>query len=237
MSNSRRLSVVDKLLMAALDLLDDGKNPFSAEDLVVEAWKMFPDTFGLAGHVDENGIRKYPDSNRVFAEIMGSKPIRKKGFLRKVATKMYAVTDTGVQEAKALKMRSEYLAPAGIRPVEKTALGRPIVTKIKRLISSNAVQKYLDQRFDTITFYDACTYWGITPRSSAIQLEGKIAELKSIVNLALKETKGGQMAYHHGGKTFSEKELKVVLQVEEWLEETFKDQLQAIRRRRDERAS
>ena len=71
-------------MIAAIDLEESGKRPFTAEDFVVNAWKNFPDAFGLSGHLDESGNRKYPDSNRVYAETMGSKPIRKKGFLEKV---------------------------------------------------------------------------------------------------------------------------------------------------------
>lgn len=66
-------SILEKLLIAAFELEEKGHKPFSAEDIVVASWQKFPDAFGLAGYQD-----RYPDSNRVFAEIMGSKPIRKK---------------------------------------------------------------------------------------------------------------------------------------------------------------
>jgi hypothetical protein len=89
------LSVSEKLLLAAHTLEQQGKQLFSAEDLVVAAWRAFPLTFGLRGHADAAGTPAHPDSNRVFAEIMGSKPIRKKGLLVKTGTKMYSLTESG----------------------------------------------------------------------------------------------------------------------------------------------
>src|SRR2546422_184533 len=105
MRNNNGLTVPEKLLLAASELEEKGLRPFSAEDLVVSAWRKFPDTFGLAGHRGENGQPAYPDSNRVFAEIMGSKPIRKRGMLEKVGSKMYQVTEAGREHAEHLLNR------------------------------------------------------------------------------------------------------------------------------------
>jgi hypothetical protein len=96
------MNSTDKLVLAAVKLEKKGKKPFSAEDLVVSAWKLFPNSFGLAGNADEKGIPLYPDSNRVFVEIMGSKPIRKKGYLEKVGNKMYQLTQSGRNRADIL---------------------------------------------------------------------------------------------------------------------------------------
>ena len=97
-----KLSIADKLLIAALDIEKAGKKEFSAEDLVVSAWKKFPDAFGLQGYLDENGKSIYPNSNRVYAEIMGSKPLRKRGLFQKVGNKMYKLTEAGHPYAKSV---------------------------------------------------------------------------------------------------------------------------------------
>src|SRR5262245_26355120 len=99
------LKVHEKLLLAAADLTDEGKQTFSAEDLVVAAWRRDPNTFGLAGYLDGDGRPLYPNSNRVFAEIMGSKPIRAQGLLMKSGTKMFRLTEAGVQRAAMLRGR------------------------------------------------------------------------------------------------------------------------------------
>ena len=133
MSNINTLTVSDKLLIASFKLEQKGKSPFSAEDLVVSAWKNFPDTFGLRGYRDNNGKLNYPDSNRVFAEIMGSKPIRKKGYLMKVGTKTYKLTESGREYAKFLHKQVDKPAP------EKAALPREIETQLKLLFDSRGI--------------------------------------------------------------------------------------------------
>lgn len=101
MARNGDLSVSDKLLVAACRL-EERVPLFSAEDLVVAAWEYYPDTFGLRGHPSSSGKALYPDSNRVFAEIMGSKPLRARGLLEKTGSKTYRLTGAGRQRARTL---------------------------------------------------------------------------------------------------------------------------------------
>src|SRR5262245_25492266 len=94
--NRDQLIVPQKLLVAALEVRKRSPT-FSAEDLVVEAWKQFPDTFGLTGYA-----QLHPDSNRVLTNIMGTKGMRGKGWLRKVGEKRYQLTAAALQEGEAL---------------------------------------------------------------------------------------------------------------------------------------
>src|SRR5687768_4031917 len=103
LASTPKVTVHEKLLLAAAGLEDEGKSTFTAEDLVVAAWKLDPETFGLSGHTDESGRPAYPNSNRVFVEIMGSKPIRKQGLLAKSGTKTFRLTETGRQRAARLR--------------------------------------------------------------------------------------------------------------------------------------
>ena len=51
---------------------------------------------------------------------------------------------------------------------------------------------------DAITFFDACTFWGITPGSSSIQLQGRVAIVKllrAIPGVACREPKGAFYAF------------------------------------------
>src|SRR3989442_8049614 len=128
-----KLSVVDKLIRAALDLEREGRIPFTAEDLVVSARKVYPDTFGLAGYTDAQGQRLYPDSNPVSAEIMGSKPIRQKGWLTKVGNKMYQLTEAGRQHGAAL-------SGSDLSGTEKIGLGRDSREEIERVLKAKAAE-------------------------------------------------------------------------------------------------
>src|ERR1700682_1820790 len=45
-------TVPEKILLAAFQLEEEGKSPFSAEDLIVSSWKKFPKTLGLKGYAE-----------------------------------------------------------------------------------------------------------------------------------------------------------------------------------------
>lgn len=224
------LSVPDKLVLAAYELEEGGQRPFSAEDLVVSAWRKFPDTFGLAGYRAEDGQLLYPDSNRVFAEVMGSKPIRKRGLLRKVGRKMYQLTEAGREYAGTLSRRpAESVA-------EKAALARGLVAEpLRRLLSSRAVEKFKNGRISDITFYDACAFWGISPSSSAIQLKGQVANFEKIVKAAQDVARDRATTFEHGGRAFTTEDLGILLQVHEHLLQSFRQEIDIIRMRTDER--
>jgi hypothetical protein len=209
MPSRAKLSVCDKLLLAAFRLGKDGSLPFSAEDLVVAAWREFPNTFGLSGHNDSNDVPLYPDSNRVFAEIMGSKPIRQRGLLVKVGEKMYKLTGTGRDLAARLDAAAVEGGESNIGDAKAT-LPRSIMVTLKKLLSSRAVQKYAKGQVSELTFHDACLFWGITPQSSAIEMVGKRKDLEGQIEAARRYLQGGPMRFQHGGDVLSSETLDML---------------------------
>lgn len=224
------LSISEKVLFAAFGLEQQGRRPFSAEDLVVAAWREFPDAFGLAGYQSSDGRPLYPDSNRVFVEIMGSKPIRKRGLLVKVGKKMYQLTEAGRAHAHLLSRRRSAVS------VEKIGLSREIQHKLKRLISSKATQKYRDGRPDDLTFHDACAFWSISPRSSAIEFNGRIANLTELIAIARDGIRDKAATFEHGGHIVTTRDLDGLLALHECLLKNFGREVQIIKSRMDERA-
>lgn len=226
---AKRLTVQDKILLAALDLVRLDKTEFSAEDLVVAAWKKYPDTFGLAGYVTKEGVAKYPDSNRVFAEIMGSKPLRKQGHVRKVGRKLYELTDVGRDKAEFLAGIDAENTPS------KASLPRSIEIELRRLLSSRVIEKLVSGQNEDISFYDACTFWGITPRSSAIELEGRLESTQQVIRRASEAVVGGAATFEHGGDTFTDQQLDLLSEADSVLRSRFDQELAIIRKRTDER--
>ncbi len=196
---------------------------------MVTAWQKFPDAFGLAGYRGGEGRLSFPDSNRIFAEIMGSKPIRKRGLLEKVGSKMYQLTEAGRDHARLLSNRAK-----GSK-VEKAALARETEQELKRLFASKAVEKFKNNRAGDITFYDACAFWRVSPRSSAIELEGRFANLESVVGAARKVVKERTSTFEHGGPAFGRADLDVLLDLHRGLQESFQEEIRIIRKRTDER--
>lgn len=234
MSREAKLSISEKLLLAAAKLEAAGKMHFSAEDLVVSAWRTFPHTFGLSGHQDDTGKPLYPDSNRVYAEIMGAKPIRKRGLLVKVGEKMYELTQTGRELAAQLQSVSK-TGGAAEKPRDRSALDRGLKKKIEHLLASRAVQKVDNSQQDTLSFFDACVFWGITPQSSSIELEGRLKDTMGLFNAVRHSLQGEQTRFGHGGKIFGQETLALLERTNTALLEMFASQLVTIRKRTDQR--
>ena len=225
----KKLSISDKLVISAYSIEEEGQSPFSAEDLVVRAWQKFPDAFGLAGCKNDVGKSLYPDSNRVFAEIMGSKPIRQRGYLIKVGKKIYELTTAGREYAKNL------LGSANDSKIKKSGLPREIIKELKRLLFSKAVEKFKNNRNQEITFHDACVFWGISPRSSAIEFNGRIANLEKIIEAVIISIKERIVTFEHGAQTYSEKDISLLRMLHEHMLAKFESEIAVIKKRTDER--
>jgi hypothetical protein len=229
-----KITVHEKLLLAAAGLTEAGNTTFSAEDLVVAAWRLDPETFGLAGHVGEDGRPAYPNSNRVFVEIMGSKPIRKQGLLAKAGTKRFRLTESGSQRVAQLQAASNNGTPATNAAV-KVAFGRDTSRKLQKLLGTRAVEKMRDGREDQITFHDASSFWGISARSSAMALQGRLGDIDGVLRAAEHAAEHRSIRFEHGGRIYSKDDIAELRQLHDSLLTRFSDQLDVIRGRRDER--
>jgi hypothetical protein len=228
---TERLTVPEKLLIAALQARS--RTPtFTAEDLVVEAWRLYPDTFGLSGYAD-----RFPDSNRVLTNIMGTKGMRGKGWLRKVGEKQYRLTSAGLSDGEALLR-------GGSQPARESSgflraeLDRQTGAALDRLLSTGAAQKALDGRAETVSFHDACGFWDITTRSNANTLNTRLADATVLLDRAMgslagkSESEGLKLATGHVTKL----QIKVLRDLHADMQNRFKSELDIIRCRTDERS-
>jgi hypothetical protein len=229
-----KITVHEKLLLAAFGLTEAGHSTFTAEDLVVAAWRLDPETFGLAGHVGEDGRPAFPNSNRVFVEIMGSKPIRKQGLLAKAGTKRFRLTESGLQRVAHLQSVSNN-GPAGRTAAVKVAFGRETSRKLQKLLGTRAVEKMRDGREDQITFHDASSFWGISARSSAMALQGRLGDIDGVLRAAEGAAEHRSIRFEHGGRVYTKDDVAELRILHESMMGRFSDQLDVIRARRDER--
>ncbi|MBI5516679.1 MAG: hypothetical protein HY909_23040 [Deltaproteobacteria bacterium] len=90
------LTVRQKILVAAVALSPTDGEMFTVEDLVVRAWQLYPDSFGLRGY---DG---HPDSNRVLAKLSGNDGLCGMGWLEHLEARTYRATRKGRAMAKQL---------------------------------------------------------------------------------------------------------------------------------------
>lgn len=218
----KKLTIQDKILLAAGELHSKGKSRFSAEDLVVSSWRLFPDAFSLLGY-------DLPNSNRVFAEIMGTKPLRKLGLIKKVGEKLYMLSEAGL-------IKFQFLSGASLsKNEEKLNVSRDLSNRIKNLLEARASQKFRQGREDDITFSDACVFWGITPRSSAIECEGALNGLDQVLSTISEIVGTSAKRFTHDGPMITNFDIEKLVSVHEFMKERFEHDLFIIRQRRDER--
>lgn len=231
-----QITISDKLLLAAFELDGNTGKSFTAEDLVVSAWRQFPRSFGLRGYHDDKGISLYPDSNRVFAEIMGSKPIRKRGYLIKIGKKTYGLTISGRSRADQLLQGQSCLQNIDCERIRgKATISRKVLSRIQRLLGSRVVQYTQNNEFSRSTFHDACLFWGITPSSSYIELEGIFRDLEAVITQFEDAIKSGTSSLQSGSEELHESTPSLLRSVHQLLQERFAEDLNTIRQRTDER--
>jgi hypothetical protein len=142
---------------------------------------------------------------------------------------MYQLTEAGREHARQLRC-------GGSEPsVRKAGLGREVAGQLKNLLASRAVEKVKNNRLQDVTFFDACIFWGITPVSSAIELQGKISNIEGSLESARKAIRGNMATFGHGGQAFGAQDLDTVLTTHRLLLERFRTEINIIRQRKDER--
>ena len=224
-----KYTVDDKLLIAALSLNPEG---FYIEDLVVAAWSSFPDTFGLKGHVGDDGKPLYPDSNRVAAAIMGkSPPLRKKGHLEKIGQRLYMLTPSGVEYAKFIQ---------GVKKkeqVRRSSMPRDIQKHFMRFYNSRAMLKSKTNDQGSVTFFDACMFWGVSAGSSAVELEGKFSNLESVLNSVEEFVGDDKIVFdlRRGSAEITKSDVAAVRDLHLDMKKIFTDEIAVISLRTDER--
>jgi hypothetical protein len=222
---NKRLTKADKLLLSALKLEEQGERPFSAEQLVVEAWRQFEDAFALQGYP------QYPDSNRVYSLIMGSKPLRNRGWLRKVGTKMYQLSEAGLIAARNLQDKPD----SG--QTSRSSLDRKQRTFLDRLISSAAVQKVSEENPEDIVFSDACAFWQISPRSNAKTFHSRVKSVESVLDAAEQViASSNNIVMVHGDEGISLKTIALLRETHAFMLKKFEPETKIIQARTDERS-
>lgn len=222
--SQRRLTIAERILLAAFELGERGES-FTAEDLVVRSWELFPTHFGLQGYSE-----KHPDSNRVLTKIMGaSSGLRGKGWISKTGAKRYKLTEVGLRAAATLRSDSD--SPHGAR---LGSLNRGLVGALKRMLDSPAREKF--ERGEGLVFSDACGFWNISPRSTATQFHTRTEDADLAISLALEEGKQrGALSLPGEVETVSVEDLEALKALSEHLRLAFSREIEVIGSRRDER--
>lgn len=217
----RDLSKAEKLLLAAGRLAAEGRADFTAEDLVVRAFKDFGRDFSLKGYPE------YPDSNSVLTHVMGKKArLIVSGWVEKVGTKQYRLAAKGLHDAASLEDGDQ-------SDLTRMRIERPLEDGLGRLITSSVYDSFKSGRESEITFHQFCRFAGLSARDKWQKVSGKLQSLDYIVEHARRLGEAGEtVAVHFRDRnyTLSPEELRNLGALHRFLEERFRNEMEEWKR-------
>jgi hypothetical protein len=151
-----------KILRAAVSLMEESET-FTANELVVRAWEMYPCDFGLDPY-------PHPDCNRVLSACMGQRGLVGLGYLRLVSPKVYAVTASGSSRVQADGR------PSQVEDAAELQLARTHTRFLLHMENSVAVAKR--HRRERVFLVDALDFWRLDGAATAEQIRERIADIK-----------------------------------------------------------
>jgi len=165
------ISARDEVLLAALQLKEEGKDEFTEWDLTVKTWLINKQRWGLPGYRE-----LYPDHKRVMNEIMakGDKRVLTLGLFERVRSNMYKLTAAGLIKASNINGSVDNRRKAGYE----------LTDKLNKYKSSNGYRQYLNNKEKPTMWLHVATFYGLTGSMKPHMASAKIREFETIIKLA-----------------------------------------------------
>lgn len=221
-ASSKKAALKRKVLAAALTCSGgDQRKDFSFEDLLVQAWREDPSSWGLRGYEDE-----HPDPERLHREVdsrgKGQEGLVGTGMLKKVETRVYRLTPKGmVVAASAAPDSSEER-----RGVERTFEG-----EVRRIIEHPVFVGWLKEPSTPGRFREAGRFWGVAAGMPPGTVRERVSGVEDTLNAALEllEERDAVRVGRSGGKSLYEREDIVrALDFQEAMKRRFVKDLQLL---------
>jgi len=220
-----KVTLPDKVLLAAYRLLDK-KKVFSAEDLTVKSFEMFPDDFSLPGY------SSVPNSNKIYTFVMGKDAaLIKKGFIKKIGEKQYKISDGGISYIESDLLNSEDLK----KNKTKINTGRDDLVKMKSFFENKITKAVLSKEdISNFDFDDACSFWRISSTVTYPVLIEKFTQLDTwFNNLKVMFKKTGNKIIEIDNNTLINKQhLDNLISANEKFKEKFASKIEYIKKQR-----
>ncbi len=160
----------DKIILAMYDLAGGTSKPLKYEDIVVRAFKLYPEDFGLRGY------SQFPDSSDIHKPLYG--PLKRAGYVL-AGNKQFRLTPKGLE-------RGKLLSTEGKSESRKTSqrLSRDKEAELHRIYQTEALQLFLGGMGDKILDTDFYSYLGVTVRTERNEFLGRLSTVEDAVTSA-----------------------------------------------------
>jgi hypothetical protein len=159
------------ILLAMYEVSEGTTRMSSYEDIVVRAWKLFPQEFGLRGYVDS-----YPDASDMHKPLYG--PLKRDGYVR-VQNKKFGLTEHGLAIAEGL------MRPAGHPADAPGRVRRDQLIELERLAKKPAVALVTQEQTDELVDTDLYDFYGVTVRTKPADFAGRVTTVDQAIDAAV----------------------------------------------------
>jgi hypothetical protein len=214
------LGLRQQALAAAYSLCKgDLTKTFTAEELLVEAWKCDHSAWGLRGHED-----KYPDAEKINKELnrRGEIGLVGQGLLQRVDQMVYRLTVAGLHEACSLKPTDAIVRQKADRELEAS---------VKAILEHPAFKHWLSDPSKPRYFREAGHFWGIAPGTPARTVKERVLEVERVLKAAreLLDQRGvSAIAEQRGKLLFERQDIERCMEFQRMLRTRFNRDLRIL---------
>lgn len=225
-TKSGRVGLRQQVLLAALDCsAGDLSKTFTAEDLLLTAWRRDPLSWGLRGYED-----KHPDSERIYVELdrasVGGRNVRGGlvgiGLFEKVRQRTYRLTPAGLIEASLV---------TGADSNAQGKAERALSDEISRIVSHPVFRSWLKDSTFPSRFRDAGYFWEIAPGTPPTVIRSRIARVDHTIEKAgelLERKRVDEIAERRGKMLFDRGDVSRIGEFHEALKQRFQTELVSL---------
>jgi hypothetical protein len=181
MKESDDISQAKMVLLAIYRVSQTVGNRIPFEDLVIQAWKDYPDQFSLRNHPE------HPDSYRVYNRIYTT--LITERWLVSLRKQIYRLTDKGIDIARELESRSSVKEKE--RTTKPTSFTRDEKEFFNHAVRSRALATWKQNKKTDLIDYDARLFFqfstGTPVRERKRKLENAREAIEKAVALGLPE--------------------------------------------------
>lgn len=221
-----RISLRQQVLLAALDCSNgELDKTFTAEDLLLSAWKRDPLAWGLRGHEHE-----HPDSEKIYTEldrasVKGSNVrggLAGLGLFEKVRQRTYRLTPAGLNAASQIE---------GADSGAKGKAERGLADAVARVLSHPVFRDWVKNPAMPKHFRDAGHFWGVAPGTPPSVIRARIGEIDGTLNAAsslLDSKQVDGIAAQHGRTLFDRTDVLRATEFQRMLKTRFAKDLATL---------
>jgi hypothetical protein len=218
--DTKGMGLKPQVLLAAAACSDgDLRSTFTAEDLLIRAWKANTAAWGLRGYEDQ-----HPDPEKIYKELnrRGQSGLVGLGLLEQVSPLVFRLTPAGLAAASGLD-------PKDMKIREKAS--RELQEQIKVILSQSVFRNWLKDPSTPKSFHKAGSFWGIAPGTPPRVVRERVASVEVTLEAAerlLNERGVEVVADERGQPLFDRLDVQRCLQFQFTLKQRFARELQRL---------